>query len=71
MKENTVQKDVVQETPTIEPSLALHNLGIAARLAKLSADEHEMIGASFNSLAKLIGYKPPQAQPQTKRPDAN
>lgn len=51
------------ESPAMDPNVALTNLGLACRLAKLNAIEHETCAASFDVLAKLIGYKiPPQSQ---------
>lgn len=45
----------------MDPSAALANMAGACRMARLTADEHELISLSFDRLAELIpgGFVPP------------
>lgn len=52
------------QTPEIDPGLALERLASAAKMARLTYDEHALCEKSFDVLAKYIGYKP--TDPQVK-----
>jgi hypothetical protein len=50
----------------ISPSQALHNLYIAARLAPLKAEEHDILADSAKILDEFINPKAPSPAPQVK-----
>lgn len=54
MNKDQVTDSVTQQGQPLTPEIALQNLALASRQARLSYQEHALIDASINLLARLI-----------------